>query len=259
MFDTECGPLTKRIYIQLENIGFLVFVLSIHTLHKFCRAIRTSSQTLKLVLHKLRISMTSSSLPTTMKTLLQPDLALKSLTLTNRPLPVPLPNSNEHLIRVHAVALTNGELLWMKNFPPPADLSKGKEPVPCYDMSGTVITAPPDSPFQSGSEVYGRTNYLRTAAGREYTICETSELALKPATLSFSQAATVPVSVETAYQALFTHSPLLPVAGTGAQGKRVFVTAASRAVGMVCRFSDSLLFPNVFLDLKFSIVQIRQC
>jgi NADPH-dependent curcumin reductase CurA len=44
------------------------------------------------------------------------------------------------------------------------------------------------------------------------------------------------MSVETAYQALFTHAPLLPVAGTGAKGKRVFVTGASGAAGMVRGF-----------------------
>jgi NADPH:quinone reductase-like Zn-dependent oxidoreductase len=177
--------------------------------------------------------MSTQSLVTTMKALLQPDPASKTLILTDRPVPVPKPNSTEHLIRVHAAALTNGELLWLKNFPPPAEESKGKEFVPCYDMAGTVIAAPPDSPFKPGSEVFARTHYYRTAVGREYTICDTYELAFKPKTLSFAQAATVAMSVETAYQALFTHSPILPVASTGAQGKRVFVTAASGAVGMV--------------------------
>jgi len=100
-------------------------------------------------------------------------------------------------------------------------------------MAGTVITAPPSSPFQPGSEVYACTDFYRPGSGREYTLCETSELAFKPKTLSFAQAATVPMSVETAYQALFTHSPLLPIAGTGAKGKQVFVTGASGAAGMV--------------------------
>ncbi|KAE9373713.1 NAD(P)-binding protein [Stipitochalara longipes BDJ] len=167
-----------------------------------------------------------------MKTLLQPDRASKSVILTIVPLPVPVPNSKEHLICVHAAALTNGELLWMKNFPPPPSLSKGKESVPCYDMAGIAVTAPSDSPFHPGSEVFARTNYHHTGSGREYTICETSELAFKPKTLSFAQAATVPMSVETAYQALFVHGQFLPVPGTGAKGKRIFVTAGSGAAGM---------------------------
>jgi NADPH:quinone reductase-like Zn-dependent oxidoreductase len=169
-----------------------------------------------------------------MKTLLQPNPASKSIILAIVPVPVPKTNSAEHLVRVHAVALTNGELLWLKNFPAPPSLSQGKEPVPCYDMSGVVIKAPSDSPFQPGSEVFARTNYYRTGSGREYTICETSELAFKLKRLSFAQAATVSMSVETAYQALFVHAQLVPVAGAGAKGKRVFITAGSGAVGMVC-------------------------
>jgi NADPH:quinone reductase-like Zn-dependent oxidoreductase len=124
-----------------------------------------------------------------MKTLLQPNPASKSIILAIVPVPVPKTNSAEHLVRVHAVALTNGELLWLKNFPAPPSLSQGKEPVPCYEMSGVVIKAPSDSPFQPGSEVFARTNYYRTGSGREYTICETSELAFKLKRLSFAQAA----------------------------------------------------------------------
>jgi NADPH:quinone reductase-like Zn-dependent oxidoreductase len=168
-----------------------------------------------------------------MKSLLQPDPSSKTIILTTQPLPVPVPNTTDHLILVHAAALTSGELLWMKDISP---TSKLQNLVPCFDMAGTVITAPPHSPFQPGSEVYACTNFYRPGAGREYTICETSELAFKPKTLSFAQAATVPMSVETAYQALFTHAPLLPVAGTGAKGKRVFVTGASGAAGMVRGF-----------------------
>jgi NADPH:quinone reductase-like Zn-dependent oxidoreductase len=178
--------------------------------------------------------MSSTTIPTSMKTLLQPNAASKSIILTTVSVPVPTTNSAEHLVRVHAAALTNGELLWLKNFPAPPSLSQGKEPVPCYDMSGVVVKAPSDSPFQLGSEVFARTNYYRTGSGREYTICETSELAIKPKRLSFVQAATVPMSVETAYQALFVHAQLLPIAETGAKEKRVFVTAGSGAVGMVC-------------------------
>jgi NADPH:quinone reductase-like Zn-dependent oxidoreductase len=121
--------------------------------------------------------------------------------------------------------------------------SKLNSLVPCFDMSGTVITAPPDSPFQPRTEVYACTNFYRPGAGREYTICETSELACKPETLSFVEASTVPMSAETAWQALFVHAALLPVKGTGARGKRVFVTGASGAAGMVRKIALSAEVP----------------
>jgi NADPH-dependent curcumin reductase CurA len=198
----------------------------------------------------LGITMASATIPAMMKSLLQPDPASKSVILITAPVPVPVPNSTEHLIRVHAAALTNGELLWMKNFPPPPSLSKGKELVPCYDMAGTIVTAPSDSAFQPGSEIFARSNYYDTGSGREYTICETSELAFKPKRLSFAQAATMPMSAETAYQALFVHAQLQPVAETGAKGKRVFVTAGSGAAGMVCRLPLSCQLCCIVLEFS---------
>lgn len=49
--------------------------------------------------------------------------------------------------------------------------------------------------------------------------------------MSWAESATVPMSVETAWQALFIHAGLEFKAGSGAKGKRVFVTAASGGVG----------------------------
>lgn len=53
------------------------------------------------------------------------------------------------------------------------------------------------------------------------------------------------MSAETAWQALFVHAALLPVKGTGARGKRVFVTGASGAAGMVRRPLCHLNFSSV--------------
>lgn len=57
-------------------------------------------------------------------------------------------------------------------------------------------------------------------------------MARRPAKLSWAEAATVPMSAETAWQALFVHAGLDAKAGEGAAGKRVFVTAASGGVGV---------------------------
>ncbi|RFU32959.1 hypothetical protein B7463_g3380, partial [Scytalidium lignicola] len=144
------------------------------------------------------------------------------------PLPIPKPNSNEHLIRVHTAVITSGELFWPIYFPPP---NPEKEPVPVYDIAGTVITAPPNSPFKPGNEIYARTNFYRTGSGREYTIATTEELALRPKNISWAEAASVPMSAQTAWQALFVQADLRPEPGVGAVGKRIFVAAASGAVG----------------------------
>lgn len=171
----------------------------------------------------------AENLPTTIRALWQGDRENPThLTLTTMPLPVPKPNTKEHLIRVHAAAITNSELLWPIYFPPP---NPEKEAVPVYDIAGTVVTAPSDSPFKPGDEIYSRTNFYRTGSGREYTIATTEELALRPKNLSWAEAASVPMSAQTAWQALFEHADLRPEPGHGGVGKRIFVAAASSAVG----------------------------
>ena len=131
---------------------------------------------------EIRSDATTSNLPTTIRTLTQPDPKSKHIILTTIPLPIQAPNTTEHLLHVHAVAITNNELTWPANFPAsrPIPYSDTQALVPLYDIAGTIVTAPEDSPFKAGDEVWARTNYLRTGAGREYTIVTTDELALKP-------------------------------------------------------------------------------
>lgn len=172
------------------------------------------------------------SLPKTQKALLQPDVMSMEVVMITQPVPIPKPASNEHLIRVHTTAITNGELLWSKNFPPDKDASAGKILVPCNDVAGTVITAPEGSPFKPGTEVYARSNYLHTGCAREYSILLTEEMAKRPQNLSWAESAVVPMSAETAWQALFDHVGWEPKAGEGAKGQRIFITAASGGVGV---------------------------
>jgi NADPH:quinone reductase-like Zn-dependent oxidoreductase len=109
--------------------------------------------------------------------------------------------------------------------------SPEKEPIPGYDLAGTVVVAPPSSPFQPGSEVYARSNYFRSGCAREFTIATTEELAFKPRNLDWVHAATVPLSALTAWQALFIQAGLSKSGEKGLQRKRVLVTAASGGVG----------------------------
>lgn len=170
------------------------------------------------------------TLPTTQRAIFQPDPLSTAVIKTTLPVPTPDFAAHEHLIRVHATAITNGELLWTKNFPPPPELTVNKQLVPCNDVAGTVISAPPSSPFPPGSEVYARSSYMRTGCARDYSILLTEEMAIRPKVLDWAQAAAVPMSAETAWQALFVQGGLKPEAGA-AKGQKVFITAASGGVG----------------------------
>ncbi|EOA87386.1 hypothetical protein ACJQWK_10421 [Exserohilum turcicum] len=167
---------------------------------------------------------------------------------TSAPLPSPSPSSL--LLRVHAAAITNGELTWAPylNWP--------EHHIPCYDVSGTIVHLPPASSdetapvshkFSIGDRVYARIHAARDGAASQYASVLLSEAALVPAALDMQTAAAVPMSAHTAWQALFEHGNLtgsftetnIPHvhAKTGdavlgqARGKRVLVLGAAGGVG----------------------------
>jgi len=176
-----------------------------------------------------------SGLPQTVKTVLQEDYASDVLTLKQTPLPVPS-KPDEVLVKVHTTSPCKGELTWGRNFPgiaPPDKL-----PVVSQEISGQVVAAPANSNFKAGDEVYGRLDFSRAGGARQYTIAATTELALKPTTLSFIEAAATPLSALTAWQALFLHGTL-DAAGLKGDADarkrnadvRVLVTGAGGGVG----------------------------
>ncbi|KAH8812691.1 hypothetical protein F5884DRAFT_670181 [Xylogone sp. PMI_703] len=171
--------------------------------------------------------MASLSIPKTMRAVVQPNASEKDLVLIQQDVPTANSETDEHLIHVRCVAPCAGELLWPKNFPPP----QPRVLVPCYDVSGTIVTAPKSSPFQVGDEVYARTNYVRPGCARDFTIGVTDELAHRPKKLGWAESTAVPLSSQTAWQALFIHSGIGDITSSAWKGKRVLVTAASGAVG----------------------------
>ncbi|CAG8975601.1 hypothetical protein HYALB_00006808 [Hymenoscyphus albidus] len=178
--------------------------------------------------------MSTPSIPPTVRAIFQPDIQSPSLVLTRLLTQLPQNNTTEHLIKVHAVSPCASELTWAKNYPSLMD--SNRVAIPCFDFVGTVILAPPSSPFPPGTEVYTRTPGGRTGNGREYTIAEMEQLARKPKNLTMEEAASVPISAFTAWQALFDHGGLKmgwkDMEGKKEnQGKRVLVTAAAGGVG----------------------------
>lgn len=130
------------------------------------------------------------------------------------------------MVRVYATSPTAGELLW----PRFGDIP-GKEIITCDDVAGVVVRCPESSPFHAGDRVYARTSYNRPGCARDYTIVTTDELARCPHNLSWAETAAVPLSAETAWQALFKHAGIGNIDSPNWRRKRVLVTAASGGVG----------------------------
>ncbi|KAL9125365.1 MAG: hypothetical protein Q9217_005422 [Psora testacea] len=162
------------------------------------------------------------------------DTATQKLNIhPSRPVPVPDPAKNDHLIHVKTTALCSRELVWPSLFPTSMFAENPEKQItPGYDVAGTVITAPPASPFQPGDEIYARTRPSRPGNCREYTIVRTQEMALKPKKLNWVEAATVPLSAITAWQALFEYAGVKELDDPNANGKRVLIVAAAGGVGV---------------------------
>jgi NADPH:quinone reductase-like Zn-dependent oxidoreductase len=144
----------------------------------------------------------------------------------------PPPTASEYpecyIVETKAAALTRGELTWPEPLAPDV-------PVPGLDLAGQIISAPTAAgtwTFKPGDEVYALTTYSWKGNAREITIGHESELALKPKNLSWEEAASVPLSALSAYEALFVHGGLSAPKHGGNVGKRVLVTAAAGGVGV---------------------------
>ncbi len=78
--------------------------------------------------------------------------------------------------------------------------------------------------FRPGDPVYGYVSLQRNGGYAEYTIAKADEIAPKPESLDFDNAAAVPVGALTSWQAIFDTAHLQ-------NGQRILVTGASGGVG----------------------------
>jgi NADPH:quinone reductase-like Zn-dependent oxidoreductase len=99
--------------------------------------------------------------------------------------------------------------------------------VPGWDAAGIVAeVGPAVTEFAPGDEVYAycRKHFLGEGTYAEYVSVPDTYVARKPESLSFEQAAAIPLASLTAYQALFLAAGLTA-------GERVLVSAAAGGVG----------------------------
>lgn len=131
---------------------------------------------------------------------------------------------DEVLVRVHAAGLDRGTWHLMYGLPymyrSTIGLRRPKDPGLGLDLAGTVVaTGAAVTRFARGDEVFG----IGKGSFAEYAAAKESKLVPKPAQCSFEQAAVVPVSGLTAFQALRKAD----VVG----GRHVLVLGASGGVG----------------------------
>jgi NADPH:quinone reductase-like Zn-dependent oxidoreductase len=141
-------------------------------------------------------------------------------------LDTPTPGDDEVLVRVAAAGVDRGTWHLMTGLPYAVRLAgygirAPKSPVPGLDVAGTVEAVGRGvTGFQPGDEVFG----IARGSFAAYAVVPVGKLAMKPANLTFEQAAAVPVSGLTALQGLRDQAEVGP-------GQTVLILGASGGVG----------------------------
>jgi NADPH:quinone reductase-like Zn-dependent oxidoreductase len=146
----------------------------------------------------------------------------------------PMVKDDEVLVRVHAASVHPDFWHVVRGLPyvlriMEAGLLKPKNSVPVTDVAGHVEAVGKDvTRFQSGNEVFGESvrgyQWHNGGAYAEYVSVPEDSLALKPANITFEQAATVPTSGLITLQNLPNEGRLQP-------GQSVLVNGAGGGVG----------------------------
>jgi len=138
--------------------------------------------------------------------------------------PKPELGAGDALIRVHATGITPAELSWAETYQN-CDGSERLPAIPGHEVSGVVESmADGVDDVMIGDEVYALTSFCRDGGAAEYVAVRAVDLAPKPKTIDHAQAAAVPLSALTVWQAFFDHARL-------ASGQRVLIHGAAGGVG----------------------------
>ncbi|PKM22451.1 MAG: NAD(P)-dependent alcohol dehydrogenase [Gammaproteobacteria bacterium HGW-Gammaproteobacteria-14] len=136
------------------------------------------------------------------------------------------PGPNDVLVKVHAASVNPKD--WKLNYhiamlASPV-LVKKLPPLFGDDLAGTVLAVGSQvTDFSVGDAVYGMDMRLRTASLAEQTLISQKRIAKKPASLTFEEAASMPLAAQTALQGLRK--------GKVQAGSRVLIIGASGGVG----------------------------
>jgi NADPH:quinone reductase-like Zn-dependent oxidoreductase len=141
----------------------------------------------------------------------------------------PAPREDEVLVKVYAATVTPGDAYLVKGEPFVARFWSGllapKHKIPGKEMAGRVeAVGGRVTQFRPGDEVFGDLSVCGMGAFAEYVCVPEKAIALKPANLTFDEAAAVPESAVVALQGLRDKGKIQP-------GQKVLINGASGGVG----------------------------
>ena len=141
----------------------------------------------------------------------------------------PTPKEDEVLVKIYATTVTPGDVIVVKGDPFPvrffSGLLKPKHKIPGKEMAGRVeAVGSTVTQLQPGDEVFGDLTVCGLGAFAEYVSVPENAIALKPANLTFEEAAAVPESAVVALQGLRDKGKIQA-------GQKVLINGTSGGVG----------------------------
>lgn len=141
-------------------------------------------------------------------------------------LPVPEPGPRDLLVKVESVSVNPADTK-MRRWRNP----QGVPSVLGWDVAGTVVTTGTQvSMFSPGDDVFYSGSFHRQGANAEYHVVDERIAAIKPKTLTFAQAAAMPLTALTAWQALFERCACQ---SSQSSGRSILVMAGAGGVGSI--------------------------
>ena len=137
---------------------------------------------------------------------------------------IPTPADNEVLIKVKSAAVNPVDWKIREGYLQPL-LNHSLPLILGWDVSGEIAAIGGQvTSLKVGDAVYSRPDIAKNGSYAEYMTVAADEVAIKPNSLSWQEAAGVPLAALTAWQSLYDFAKLVP-------GERVLIHAGSGAVG----------------------------
>ncbi|MEQ9098051.1 MAG: NAD(P)-dependent alcohol dehydrogenase [Imperialibacter sp.] len=141
----------------------------------------------------------------------------------------PIPMDDEVLLKVHAASLNSWD--WDRLTGRPriyrllSGIGKPKLPILGADVAGVIVeTGAQITKFKAGDKVFGDLSAGKWGGFAEYTCAKETELTIKPASMTFEEAASIPQAGCMALQALTEKRTIQP-------GDEVLINGAGGGVG----------------------------
>ena len=138
--------------------------------------------------------------------------------------PQPRPGYGEVLVRVHATAITPDELNWQPTWQTATGQPRTLQ-ILSHEFSGTVASLGEGvTDLAEGKTVFGLNDWFQEGAQAEFVVARAINVAPKPLHIDHVQAAVVPISGLTAWQALIERAHV-------SAGQRVLIHGGAGGVG----------------------------